>query len=1345
MLRINKFGKNFHKSLLIKCESNNKPINDNSSKIFKIISSPLSTSSSCCSIRIQEKKRFMKITSRRLTNNQNIFNFSTFEFPNDNYKDNVKKNKRIGKFKNSIIRKKNMPEVKTVFYDFGDKQITKLNENNELNFKNSHNKENENNDNRQTIKDFEDFNKIFSQLNDYNLDNFNEQDNFYSSEGLEIGNKNSDKAFLDKNQKDKFDDKNFRSKSHGNKDLTDIINSNEKIKVGKGETKFAHKSAGKNNRLNKKMDYLIEYEDPEEFIRYTDKFNFILNFNHDSVPVFSPNNRFLGNPRYNISSNPDFESHLNKSKSNEQDNFNSTFNLDYHKEEDFNSDEDKKLVSSLNNDAYIEKNLNRENHLSPLNNTIKNPTTLKKYTIEEYNEIIICSFYELIDLIPKKSRNSQYYIDVVKLIDMKRVSDENLIFYFFEKSIFQLIEANMYGFCHVACKLMRFLCVLRFYVENLKDISFIENDYFQFLDDHFINLSKKDIYLKRQLNNTNNGLSKEYNNNSNKSSDQLNQQAESYIEDDKYKHEEEYFIKNKRLESYIKNQLDLDKNEIFAINYEHDQAKIADFLKRNINGVKNTSANNMNSYKNRNDSSNGKIKNTSFSDFIKEQEKIDNSKSHSHKNSAENINKENLYYNNKYDEVDISFLNTANTVEELEMKCIENKLHSKLNPIVDDLEEKKTITNDNSSIEIDREKILLFLTEEKIKLFKILEHIISIDYPDCKQEKRIIMIKLLKISFLIKFHKNFDYFEDPKFISEIMRTYRYLFIGNIDSKITDILIKKIILLLYKANFYNSFLLSKNAFMILRDLSTNPKNYEIIREKSEYFKVMLNFLFEKINKKNLNLLSFKEVGLLIFMMGETQLGNEQNYQVINNYVINELGNSFISRKISNQNVKAFYKYVNFVLVSFCTNLNMYDHSASDELIVNFLKNSENLPHKYLITFSMSFYKLQHENPFIWLLLYKHFVVFATQNNGNFPYSVKFIFDYIHYIYKRKPELNEINQTFLNFYLEKLLEIYLGESNNNEKSFLHSLQNNQQQTHFFKKNYDDNHEKKHLIGQKNIEDEPEDSEDISSKNLKKELKKHFRDQDKEIETKTDSPILSDSFDKNNINKVVLSQKDLNEYDRKHSQEQDNEEDQEKIEYEKLYNSLLNGEKKLNENLVNSPDSFFRDRNDIVNFVLKKCEKYNKISLGSINNKIISGFILYKINKSFVDDGKKLSYFEALDLKYIDESTLKNIKQILYIIDFSLIPNFSDFVNEKIFDSEDNILLKKLVNYIEKDLQAFKDFKFQLSDDGFDEYRKRFISYNNIIKNFTNDEYLLKLHQHLNYELNSNYILEDRNNMI
>jgi hypothetical protein len=50
--------------------------------------------------------------------------------------------------------------------------------------------------------------------------------------------------------------------------------------------------------------------------------------------------------------------------------------------------------------------------------------------------------------------------------------------------------------------------------------------------------------------------------------------------------EEEFILKNKRLESFIKNQLGLNKNEIFAINFDHDQKTIAEANQCN-------SANNM--------------------------------------------------------------------------------------------------------------------------------------------------------------------------------------------------------------------------------------------------------------------------------------------------------------------------------------------------------------------------------------------------------------------------------------------------------------------------------------------------------------------------------------------------------------------------------------------------------------------------------------------------------------------------------------------------------------------------------------------------------------------------------
>jgi len=591
-----------------------------------------------------------------------------------------------------------------------------------------------------------------------------------------------------------------------------------------------------------------------------------------------------------------------------------------------------------------------------------------------------------------------------------------------------------------------------------------------------------------------------------------------------------------------------------------------------------------------------------------------------------------------------------------------------------------------------------------------------------------VVLKLIKINFLLKFYKTFEFYEDPRFISEISRAYRYLFIANLDFKITEIIMKRIILLIYKTNFYSTFLLAKNSFMILRDLSNNPENYALIKQKSEYFKITFNYLFEKINYNNLDLLSYKELGFIIYMVSETQLGTEENYRMLNNYVINNLGNSMISRKISYQMVKAFYKFLNFILIGFCSNLDIYDYSASELLIIDLLRNCESLPYRYLLNFSMSFFKLKHENEYIWILLFKHFTLFATQNPGNFPYSIKFVIDYSAYIKRKRSELDQINQAFINFYLEKLIEIYSKNYSGIDKLFNTSHQKSKDIELASDENENDNEFVEKEIIAKTSEEVKEDAEDISKSKLKIELKKISADLDNS-EKSNNNPLSQENIEKPDYEEIISKGKS-----NKQEDSHDFNKEEVKIVYEKVYKSIIKREIILKETLINSPDHIFKDIKSAINFILKKCEKFNINSVGFIHNKIISDLILLKIKYNFIDDWMEFSYFYAFDLNNIDEYSLKNIKEILKIINFDSIPNFKDFVIEQIFNSKDKILLDKFLSYVQDELQIFKDNKYKFSNAGLEEIYNKFKIYNLIIQKYTSDKDINLLNENLTNEINS-----------
>jgi len=1067
-----------------------------------------------------------------------------------------------------------------------------------------------------------------------------------------------------------------------------------------------------NRKMDKKMNHKIEREETLEYTKYLNKFNYILNLsmtNRNMKLQNIYNDDFFRNNKTNMN-----DSNINLNTNNNPDN-----NLD---EQNIFNNPSKSLNNQNINFSDAEK-LN-DLILNDYNNykNKENNDSIENLSIEKFNKILLDSLYELIELIPKNPTKIQYFIDIVKLIDLKKVSDEDLIFYFMEKSLIHLIKANMYTFCHITCKLVRFLSVLKFYVENMKDISFIDNDFFQFLDDHFVNLSKREIYFRNLKNfKKTNHLENEC-----QSGDELFENEDESINKNDYKNnfptfeknphneKDEFQTKNKRLDSYIKNELRLDKNDIFNINYNIDNQMI---LKNSINYLYSMGDQKINEDLKISKTKKENIKkdNTYF-DFLKDQENNENSKL---KEIEDNCNK---FMDDEGLDEGIYFLKTGKTVEELEKQINDNNNNQTKNSNSGDNNYNfnflyTNISNNAKNKElINKDLIISFLIEDQNKYLQILDYINSLNNHDCKLEKRIIMIKIIKINFLIKFYKNFDYFEDPKFVSEILRTYRYLFTGNLDFTISEIIIKRIILLLYKSNYYNSFILAKNVFMILRELSLNKENHDFIREKSEYFKVILNYLFNKISYSNFSYMSFKEIGLLIYMIGETQLGSSQNYEILNKYVIKEMGNSLIFKNMTERGIKSFIKYVNFTLMGFYSNLDIYDYHFANKIIIKFLMTCQNLSFKYLLNLSMCFYKLNHSDLNIWFLLFKHFVTYATKNPDNFIYTIKQVLDYSLYLKKRIPDLDELNKAFANFYLEKIFE------------------------HLKNKVVMDKDSKNYIINNqsKSIE---------KNSKIKPILKENLFDGDDEAEEET---IKIKSHDKTN-NEIKIEQnfenlieKELRENNIKESKSENDLEQEVKNEIETLY-------KKLKEKCLYFDLSLFTNQGNLnnesnIDTILQYCLITNKKSVGFINNFILSEFVLFKLKNYNIAKFKEFQIFDSFNIEesQLNDFTNRNIKEIFYYLDFEKIPNFNNFLLEKIFEQNDKPLIYKLSVYVKKYLDNFKSLEKQLTEKQVKDCIDNLKAYQNILKNKIYDDSIRKLNDDLDHLINT-YPINKNFNMI
>lgn len=1273
--------------------------------------------------------------------NFKILNFTknAYSITNSHMKKFFSLKSRPGKYKNPFIKKKPKPEIKTVFYNFAEdnnninefnKIMSSYNSREDGNPQNNRNINNKsyNPSNEEDREHNNEFNNIYSKIKNFNLDEIQES---------EIYNKDCSSSIEDNYLENK-----------------DIINKKKEVSGqnrGKnGQLIFSNKMKSKSYNSNIIKEESIELRD------YIDQYNFILNLKIDNknnkysnvnqtryvdkitnLPNYTSNHidenfENLNNNKINSNGNsrskesmPDDASGLNRMNDNEE-------NYDF-------------LYSNNYVDAkiYNDKLINDYNSYKPSSETNNKGKSEEKLSEQEfYHNVLVPAFYKLIDLIPPKHARIQYYIDIIKLIDLKRVVDENLIFYFMEKILNTLIRVNMYNFCNTTCKMVRFLCILRFYVENSRNISLIDRVFYQFLDDHFINLSKRELLIKRNKFNRYRGEEDETSERDNnyikdniKTADDnpaINEGVSNSTSSENFNlnKNENFVIKNKRLEAFIVGHISQDANEIFDLNYTIEKEKVLSFQYKNIRPEKaklkaNNNANNLNNF-------------SSFSDFMKDEEKKE-LELNKHKKSTATNDSDKDEYNIKKKELE--FINSAKTVEELEKKKkqynndrnrqVEDQQanHDFNDMIVNNIDKNEILSN-----ELDKEKIVDYLIEEQKKYIKILDFIKLLDLDEVKTEKRIILIKILKITFLIKLHKYFDSFEEPKFISEILRTYRYLFISNIDFKICDMFIKRIILLVHKAKFYNSFILSKNVFMILRELSVFPENHQLIKERSDYFKVIFNSVFEKISYSNLNLISFKEIGMVIYMLGETQLGTQETQDIVNNYVLKEMTNSFRIPRITDSTFQLFVKYVNFVLMGYISNLENYNYKIADKLIISVLRNSETLPFKNILTLSMSFLQLNHTNMDIWRLLYIHFIKHACFNKEKREYNIKQILDYTKYILKRIPQLDEINKPFINFYFQKYYELII--------------------SRFQKKNSRQTPKNKSIENLKEANCTGIDYKVLLDQSIPKEdellkLKEEIEESEVDIKIKNISNNPSESnAEIEIINPTIIQETQGN---KEEKSEAENEEQKIsfkiKAEMDELISKLISNSIEFKENLLSEQTEFQIVENiDKILVFFEICNKNNDC----VDSSIVSNYILIKLNtnENFLYNNPKI--LKALNLQneeILQEPCLENLKEILMHIDFDKIPNFENFLRPQIFNSNtSDELLNKFYAFVGEKFILYRNYSSGMNEKEKDVHLLCFYLFQSIYENLKESEKisdeLIQLKNEINNHIFDNF--QSNNNL-
>ena len=153
----------------------------------------------------------------------------------------------------------------------------------------------------------------------------------------------------------------------------------------------------------KKVSFLDKFinEDSQDHVTYMNQYNYILNFSTEfnRTKFFNFNNK---------------------------DNLNKFFEKEDEKLSGIQNEEKVQFTNEMDYIVYNDNIINDYNNFSSIKNNKK-----EKIGIEEYNRIMIEAFYKLIDLIPKNQTKIKYYIEIVQLIDLKRIVDDNLIFFFY--------------------------------------------------------------------------------------------------------------------------------------------------------------------------------------------------------------------------------------------------------------------------------------------------------------------------------------------------------------------------------------------------------------------------------------------------------------------------------------------------------------------------------------------------------------------------------------------------------------------------------------------------------------------------------------------------------------------------------------------------------------------------------------------------------------------------------------------------------------------------------------------------------------------------------------------------
>ena len=150
-----------------------------------------------------------------------------------------------------------------------------------------------------------------------------------------------------------------------------------------------------------------------------------------------------------------------------------------------------------------------------------------------------------------------------------------------EKSFETISKGGMYYFCNISSKLIRFPCISKFYLENLKEnlkeYFSPDDNYFLFFDDYLISLNKKEFIKKNRTQHPDNDY--EIISDEDRYIDKNEREYWENLKNENYEKNKNFIIKNLRLESYIKNVHLNKKNEIFDIHYSIENDAISTFEK----------------------------------------------------------------------------------------------------------------------------------------------------------------------------------------------------------------------------------------------------------------------------------------------------------------------------------------------------------------------------------------------------------------------------------------------------------------------------------------------------------------------------------------------------------------------------------------------------------------------------------------------------------------------------------------------------------------------------------------------------------------------------------------------